>query len=111
MAPTRLPGKALILCLAFFALLAPSALAAEGIGPAKKLGGGKTVATDASTATTSGSKGSGSTTGAGKDAGKEALSIATVKPGSGTTASGTIGWEVAVTAGAPSKAEFLVDGV
>ena len=38
------------------------------------------------------------------------LAIATVKPGNGTTVSGTIGWEVAVTAGSPSKVEFLVDG-
>jgi beta-mannanase len=107
MASTRLHTKALVLSLTLFALFAPSALAAEGIGPAKKLGGDKTVTTDTSTATTSASKGSGGSTGASK----EVLSISTVKPGNGTTVAGAIGWEAAVTAGAPSKVEFLVDGV
>jgi beta-mannanase len=105
MASTPLHTKALVLCLTFFALLAPSALAAEGIGPAKKLSlsRDKTGTTTTTTATTSGST---KTTGASK----EVLSISTVKPGNGTTVSGTIGWEVAVSAGAPTKVEFLVDG-
>jgi len=106
MASTRLHTKVLVLSLAFFALLAPSALAAEGVGPAKKLGGDKTVTTTTSTATTSGSKGSGGPAASNK----EVLTLSTVKPGNGTTVSGTIGWEVAVTAGSPSKVEFLVDG-
>jgi hypothetical protein len=104
MAPTRLLSKLLLICLVLGALLASSALAAEGIGPAKSLGGGKTT----STATSSGrEKTSGSAPSA---AAKEVLTISTVKPGNGTTVSGTIGWEVAVGEGAPSKVEFLVDG-
>ena len=104
MAPTRLLSKLTVLCLALCALLAPSALAAEGIGPGKALGGTKT--TDA---TTSRTKTSGSTsTGGGS---KEVLALATVKPVNGATVSGTIAWEVGVTAGSPSKVEFLVDGV
>jgi Glycosyl hydrolase family 26/Bacterial Ig domain len=103
MARTHLHSKALVICLAFFALLAPSALAAEAVGPAKKLGGDKTVTTTTTTATTSGTaKPTGAT--------KEVLSIATVKPGNGTTVAGMIGWEVAVSAGDPTKVEFIVDG-
>jgi hypothetical protein len=105
MAPTRLLSKLLVICFALFALPAPSALAAEGIGPGKALGGGKTT-TDATSPRTS-TKSSGSTT---SGSSKEVLSIATVKPGNGATVSGTIGWEVAVTAGSPAKVEFLVDG-
>jgi mannan endo-1,4-beta-mannosidase len=102
MAPTRLLSKLLVVCFAVFALLAPSALASEGIGPGKALGGKTTT-----TATTDRTKTNGSTSGTSK----EVLSLATVKPGNGATVSGTIGWEVAVTSGAPSKVEFLVDGV
>src|SRR5436305_3597145 len=105
MAPTRHLSKLLVLCFALFALLAPSALAAEGIGPGKALGGGKTTTPDASAARTS-AKTAGSPSGSSK----EVISLATVKPGNGATVSGTIGWEVAVSAGAPSKVEFLVDG-
>jgi Glycosyl hydrolase family 26/Bacterial Ig domain len=102
---TRLLSKLLILCFAFFALCVPNALAAEGVGPAKSLGGGS----KRTTSTASGrDKTSGSTTTSGSD--KEVLSISTAKPGNGATVSGTIGWEVAVTAGAPAKVEFLVDG-
>jgi hypothetical protein len=106
MAPTRLLSKLLVVCFALFALLAPSAFAAEGIGPGKALGGSKTTTTDATAARTA-TKASGATSGGNK----EVLSLATVKPASGASVSGTIGWEVAVTAGAPGKVEFLVDGV
>jgi beta-mannanase len=107
MAPTRLLTKLLFLCFAFSAFCAPSALAAEGVGPAKSLGGdGKSKTSSA--ATTSGrDKTNGSAAAGGGD--KEVLSISTAKPSNGTTVSGTIGWEV-VAAGAPSKVEFLVDG-
>jgi hypothetical protein len=104
MAPTRHLPKLLVLCFALLALLAPSAFAAEGVGPGKALGGSKTTT---STATTSGSKSTSGTSGGSK----EVLSLATAKPGNGATVSGTIGWEVAVSAGAPTKVEFLVDGV
>ena len=98
MAPTRIFPKTLALLLTLAALFAPSALAAESISPAKSLGGEKTKTTTATTsARTNGTS-------------KEVLSIATVKPANGTTVSGTIAWEVALTAGAPSKVEFLVDG-
>src|SRR4051794_34245690 len=99
MASTRPLPKLLVLCFAVFALLAPSALAAEGIGPGKALGG-KTTTTDA---TTSGKKTTGSST---TGSSKEVLLLATVKPGDDQTVSGTTGWEVAVTAGSPSKVEF-----
>jgi hypothetical protein len=106
MAPTRLLSKLLLICFALLALLAPSALAAEGIGPGKALGGGKTTTTDATTSSKKTTTGTTSTGGS-----KEVLALATVKPSNGATVSGTIGWEVAVTAGSPSKVEFLVDGV
>jgi len=108
MAPARLLTKLLLLCFAFLVFCAPSALAAEAVGPAKSLGGeGKSKTTAA--ATTSGrDKTSGSAPAGGSD--KEVLSISTAKPGNGATVSGTIGWEVAVAAGAPTKVEFLVDG-
>jgi hypothetical protein len=99
MAPSRNLFKLFILCFALFALLATSALAAEGVGPGKALG------TKTTTASASGTKTNSSTGGS-----KEVLTLATVKPGAGATVSETIGWEVAVTAGAPSKVEFLVDG-
>jgi hypothetical protein len=107
MAPTRLLPKLLVLCFAAFALLAPSALAAEGIGPGKALGHGKTTTDATASRTTTKTNGSGSTSGSSK----EVLSVSTVKPGNGATVSGTIGWEVAVTAGSPTKVELLVDGV
>jgi len=99
MAPTRLLTKTLALLFLLAALFAPSALAAEGVGPAKAL----RSTTTTTSATTSGS---GKTNGSSK----EVLSISTVKPLAGATVSGTVAWEVAVTAGAPSKVEFLVDG-
>jgi hypothetical protein len=108
MAPTRLLSKLLLLCVALAALLAPSALAAEGIGPAKRLGTGKT------TSYTTTSSGRDKTSGSGSSAtttSKEVLAIATVKPGNGATVSGPVAWEVGVTAGAPSKVEFFVAGV
>src|SRR3954453_9180614 len=102
---TRLLPKLLILCFAFFALCVPNALAAEGVGPAKSLGGGSKPTTSAASGR---DKTSGSTTTSGSD--KEVLSISTAKPGNGATVSGTIGWDVPLGAGAPAKAEFLVDG-
>jgi hypothetical protein len=101
MAPTRLLSKLLLICFALFALLAPTALAAEGIGPGKALGGKTESASTSGTTKTNGSSGGS----------KEVLAIATVKPGNGATVSGTASWEVAVTAGSASKVEFLVDGV
>ena len=88
--------SAALLCAA---LLAPAALGAEGVGRAKKLGGGETTVTTSATRTNSGS---GST--------KETLSVATKSPAAGTTLSGSVVWEVSVLAGAPSKVEFAVDG-
>jgi hypothetical protein len=93
MAPTRILSKTLALLFTLAALFAPSALATEGISPAKSLGGDKTTTTTATTsAKPSGAAGT-----------KETLSIATAKPGNGTTVSGTIAWEVTVLAGSPSK--------
>jgi beta-mannanase len=103
MAPTRNLCKLLVVCFALFALFAPSALAAEGIGPGKPLGSTKTT----TSASTSGTKGNG---GAGAGGGKETLLIGTAAPVDATTVSGTIAWEVTVSAGAPGKVEFLVDG-
>jgi Glycosyl hydrolase family 26/Bacterial Ig domain len=100
MAPTRLLAKALLLALLVAALCAPAALAAEGIGPAKALGGEKTT----TTATTDGRT---KTTGT---VSKEQLSIGTLTPSNGQTVSGKIDWEVSVLLGAPSKVEFAVDG-
>ena len=104
MATTRLLPKALTALFLLSLLFAPSALAAESVSPAKAIGSEKLKTTTVKTtsATTSASKSAGGS--------KEALSISTLKPGNGTTVSGTIAWEVAVTAGAPSKVEFLVDG-
>ncbi|HEX6782264.1 MAG TPA: Ig-like domain-containing protein [Solirubrobacterales bacterium] len=89
----------LVLALALIGVFATGVLAAEGIGPAKKLGGGSpstTAATPAPRAKT--------------DAGKETLTIATASPLGGTTVSGTVVWEVSVQAGAPTKVEFAIDG-
>jgi hypothetical protein len=105
MAPTRILTKLLLFCFALSILIVPSALAAEGIGPAKSLGGSKIKTT--STAIPSGRDKTGDSN---AGSGKEALSISIVKPADGQTVSGKIGWEVAVTAGSPSKIEFLVDG-
>jgi hypothetical protein len=81
------------------AAFAPGALAAEGVGPAKKLGGGET-----STATTT------TSTSRTADSSKETLTIATTKPVGGQTLSGTVAWEIGIVAGAPTKVEFFVDG-
>ncbi|HEX5983689.1 MAG TPA: glycosyl hydrolase [Solirubrobacterales bacterium] len=97
MARARL-ATLLALVFAFAALCAPSAMAAEGISPARALGGGKAVDTTATSRVNPG-------------AGKETLTIATKSPTGGTTVSGKIAWEVSVLAGAPSKIEFAVDGV
>src|SRR4051812_23717863 len=97
-------SKLLALALLLAAFLAPNAIAAEGVGPARALGSAKTTTT--STATSGSNRpGTGST-----GSSKETLSLATVKPGNGQTLSGTAGWEVAVSAGSPSKIEFAVDG-
>jgi hypothetical protein len=101
MARTRLLSTVLVLAFALTALLAPSALAAEGISAARALG------TEASPATTTTTTSSRLNTGAGK----EVLTIATESPLTGATVSGRVTWEIAVTAGAPSKVEFAVDGV
>ncbi|HET7507077.1 MAG TPA: Ig-like domain-containing protein, partial [Solirubrobacterales bacterium] len=98
MAPTRLLTKTIAALVVLSALFAPSALAAEGVGPAKKL-----VGTSTTSATSSGAT---KTTGSSK----EVLTLSTLAPLNGTTVSGTVGWEVTVTAGAPTKVEFLVDG-
>jgi hypothetical protein len=84
--------------LACAALLAPSALGAEGVGRAKSLGGGTKTATTDSTARTK------------TDTSKEQLTVATKSPAAGATLSGSVVWEVSVLAGAPSKVEFAVDG-
>src|SRR3954454_20724655 len=94
-----------VLGFALAALSAPGAFAAEGIGPAKKLGG--TAETTTATTTASRTKTTGTATGSSK----EVLSIATASPADGTTVSGQISWQVAVLEGAPSKVEFIVDGV
>ncbi len=103
MTPTRTLTKTLALLFILAAQFAPSALAAEGISPARALGGGKPVTT--TTVTTSRTK-----TGGAGGASKEVLSIATAKPSDGQTVSGSVAWEVTVLAGAPSKVEFAVDG-
>jgi hypothetical protein len=94
-----------VLAFALAALLAPSAIAAEGIGSAKKLGG----TTETTTVTTSASR--TKTTGTSSGGSKETLSIATASPADGATVSGQIAWQVSVLAGAPSKVEFAIDGV
>ena len=91
------------LAFAIVALLAPSAFAAEGIGPAKKLGGGGGSAT---TVTTTAAR-----TKTDSAPSKETLSIATKAPLDSTTISGKVAWEVSALAGTPSKVEFAVDGV
>src|SRR3982750_3932677 len=94
-----------VLGIALVALSAPSAFAAEGIGPAKKLGG----TTETTTVTTTASRTKTTSTAGGSS--KEAPSIATPSPTDGATVSGQIGWQVSVLEGAPSKVEFIVDGV
>jgi len=106
MAPTRLLTQTLTALLLLAALSAPSALAAEGVGPGKALGGTKTTSSASTSGTTSTTSGTTKTTGGSK----EVLTLSTLAPVSGTTVSGTIAWEVGVTAGSPSKVEFLVDG-
>jgi hypothetical protein len=91
----------LVIALGLIGALAPAALGAEGVGPAKKLDGSKTTPTTTTTSTTR------TTTGVAK----EQLSIGTKSPTTGATVSGSIVWEVSVLVGAPSKIEFAVDGV
>jgi Glycosyl hydrolase family 26/Bacterial Ig domain len=104
MAPARLLARAFLLALFVAALFAPTALAAEGISPAKALGREKTttpVTTDSRTKT------NGST---GSTSDKEQLAINTVAPSDGQAVSGKVDWEVLVLEGSPSKVEFAVDG-
>src|SRR4051794_11285234 len=100
MSPAPRIAALLVIALGLIGALTPSALGAEGVGPAKKLDGSKTT----TTTTTSTAR---TTTGAAK----EELSIATRSPATGATVAGSIVWEVSVLAGAPSKIEFTVDGV
>src|SRR5690348_12078418 len=93
----------LVLALGLIGILAPAAIAAEGIGPAKKLGGESRATT--TTTTTATSAGRAKTDGA-----KEVLAVATKSPLAGTTIAGTVVWEVSVTAGSPSKVELAIDG-
>jgi hypothetical protein len=92
----------LLLAFSVAALLAPAAFGAEGVGPAKKLGGGSTTATGATTTTSSSRTSTGSE--------KETLAIATIRPTGGQTLSGKVAWEIGVVSGAPSKVEFSIDG-
>ncbi len=98
MVRSRSFAAVLVLLLGIAGALAPAAVAAEGIGPAKKLGGEAT--TDTTTSATRLNTGSD----------KETLTIATTAPSDGQTLSGTVAWSVGVLAGAPSKIEFAVDG-
>jgi hypothetical protein len=100
MVPTRFLAAASVFAIGLTGAFASSALGAEGVGPAKKLGGGDA----ATTVTTSASR-----TNLGNE--KETLTIAISSPTNGQTVSGKIAWGVAVQAGAPSKVEFLIDGV
>jgi hypothetical protein len=92
----------LVLVLILVSLFASGALAAEGIGPAKKLGGGTGTATTTTTAT--------SAPRTKTDVSKETLTVATKSPAAGATLAGTVVWEVSVLSGAPSKVEFAIDG-
>jgi len=93
MLPCRRFATALLLAFAFAALPAPAAFGAEGVGPAKKLGGEETPASRSNT----GSE-------------KETLAITTIRPTGGQTLSGKVAWEVGVVSGAPTKVEFSIDG-
>jgi hypothetical protein len=99
MSRSRLLATLTLFALTLAALIAAPALAAEGIGPAKSLGGGSktTTTTNSSPRVNTGNS-------------KETLSIATVSPASGTTVSGSVVWEVSALAGVPSKVEFAIDG-
>src|SRR5215212_1522240 len=99
MIPLRHTAAVLALLLATVALSATSALAAEGVGPAKKLGGSKT--TEATTTTTARPNTGG---------GKETLTLATSSPTAGATVSGSLVWTISVLSGAPSKVDFAIDG-
>jgi hypothetical protein len=98
---SRLLAPVLVLLLGVTGAFAPAALGAEGIGPAKKLGG-ETTKTSTTTSTSSSRLNTGSN--------KETLTIATKAPTSGQTLSGKIAWEIGVVSGVPSKVEFIVDG-
>jgi mannan endo-1,4-beta-mannosidase len=99
---TRHLTTVLVLAFALAGLLAPSALAAEGISAAKALTAKKAPATTDTTTSASRVNTSGA---------KEVLTIATKSPLGGSTISGKVTWEIGVTAGAPSKVEFMIDGV
>jgi hypothetical protein len=97
---SRRLATALVFALGLIGLFASTALAAEGVGPAKKLAGGKTATTTTSTSARTDT-----------GASKETLTIATKSPATGATVSGRVVWEVSVLAGAASKVEFAIDGV
>jgi hypothetical protein len=92
MTRTALTAKILLPLLACLALTASGAQAAEGIGPARALGGSNATASSPKTGAT-----------------KEQLLIGTSSPADGTTVSGAIVWQVSVS-GAVSKVEFAIDG-
>ncbi|HET9198144.1 MAG TPA: Ig-like domain-containing protein [Solirubrobacterales bacterium] len=93
----------LLVALGLVGALAPAALGAEGIGPAKRLGGGGKATPTTTTTAPSAARPK-------TDSAKEVLTVATKSPLAGTTLSGTVIWEVSVLAGAPSKVEFAIDG-
>jgi hypothetical protein len=99
---SRLLALAFTLLLGITAVFAPAALGAEGIGPAKKLGGEETTKTSSATTTSSSRTNTGSE--------KETLAIATIRPTGGQTLGGKVAWEIGVVSGAPSKVEFSIDG-
>jgi hypothetical protein len=88
----------LLVLLGLTAAFAPGALAAEGVGPAKKLGGEATAATTAPSSRLNTSPS------------KETLTIATAAPTSGQTLGGAVAWQIGIASGLPSKVEFSVDG-
>src|SRR4051812_10672419 len=98
MTRSRQIATLLVFALGLSAAFAPGAFAAEGIGAAKRLGGGKIKTTEASTPR------------ANTGTAKEQLAIATKSPAAGATVSGSVVWEVSLLAGTPSKIEFAVDG-
>jgi hypothetical protein len=97
----RFLASVLVLLLGIVGAFAPAALGAEGIGPAKKLGGEEATKTSAATTTSS-------RTNTGSE--KETLAIATIRPTAGQTLGGKVAWEIGVASGAPSRVEFSIDG-
>jgi hypothetical protein len=100
MSPAPRIAALLVCALGLIGVVAPGALAAEGVGPAKSLGGGakSPIPTSASAPR------------AKAVSTKEQLAIATKSPAGAATVSGSVVWEVSLLAGAPSRIEFAVDG-